>query len=170
MNTILSLMVWGMTLLYVMSVGLLVNLNLKGRWLAIIQCRNQDKIRWISPCLLLRNIDLPYNGSGINEENHIVNGSRIAWLIDDSIGAILSVPFCPYHFVPYHFVLEPYILYLPLDLSLPYAIPNGQERTAGLGYMLSMMRKCIMVQLGKPKNKERRGNLCILRSANFCMC
>ena len=30
-----------------------------------------------------------------------------AWLIDDSIGAILSVPFCPYHFVPYHFVLEP---------------------------------------------------------------
>src|SRR6218665_409178 len=22
---------------------------------------------------------------------------------------ILSVPFCPYHFVPYHFVLEPYI-------------------------------------------------------------
>jgi len=49
------------------------------------------------------------NGSGINEENHIVNGSWIAWLIDDSIGAILSVPFCPYHFVPYHFVLEPFI-------------------------------------------------------------
>ena len=45
--------------------------------------------------------------SGINEENHIVNGSWIAWLIYDSIGAILSVPFCPYHFVPYHFVLEP---------------------------------------------------------------
>src|SRR6218665_3343398 len=46
-------------------------------------------------------------GSWINEENHIVNGSWIAWAIDDSIGAILSVPFCPYHFVPYHFVLEP---------------------------------------------------------------
>ena len=30
------------------------------------------------------------NGSGINEENHIGNGSWIAWLIDDSIGAILS--------------------------------------------------------------------------------
>ena len=49
------------------------------------------------------------SGSGINEENLIVNGSWIAWLIDDSIGAILSVPFCPYHFVPYHFVLEPLI-------------------------------------------------------------
>ena len=47
------------------------------------------------------------SGSGINEENHIVNGSWIAWLIiDDSIGAILSVPFCPFHFVPYHFVLQ----------------------------------------------------------------
>ena len=30
------------------------------------------------------------SGSGINEENHIVNGSWIAWLIDTSIGAILS--------------------------------------------------------------------------------
>ena len=30
------------------------------------------------------------SGSGINEENHIVNRSSIAWLIDDSIGAILS--------------------------------------------------------------------------------
>ena len=50
--------------------------------------------------------------SGINEENHIVNGNWIAWLIDDSIGAILSVglPFCPYHFVPYHFVLEPFLV------------------------------------------------------------
>ena len=48
------------------------------------------------------------SGSGINEENHIVNGSWIAWLIDDSIGAILSIPFCLYHFVPYHFVLESY--------------------------------------------------------------
>ena len=48
------------------------------------------------------------SGSGINEENHFVNGSWIALLIDDSIDAILSVPFCPYHFVPYHFVLEPY--------------------------------------------------------------
>jgi len=47
------------------------------------------------------------SGSGINEENHIVNGSWIASLIDDSIGAILSVPFCLCHFVPYHFVLEP---------------------------------------------------------------
>ena len=48
------------------------------------------------------------SGSGINEENHIVSGSWIAWLIDDSIGPILSVPFCLYHFVPYHFVLEPF--------------------------------------------------------------
>ena len=47
------------------------------------------------------------SGSGINEENHIVTGSWIARLIDDSIGTILSVPFCLYHFVPYHFVLEP---------------------------------------------------------------
>ena len=47
------------------------------------------------------------SGSGINEENRIVSGSWIAWLTDDSIGTILSVPFCPYHFVPYHFVLEP---------------------------------------------------------------
>jgi len=32
------------------------------------------------------------SGSGINEENHniIVSGSWIAWLIDDSIGTILS--------------------------------------------------------------------------------
>ena len=30
------------------------------------------------------------SGSGITEENHIVNGSWIAWSIDDSIGAILS--------------------------------------------------------------------------------
>ena len=49
------------------------------------------------------------SGSGINEENHIVSGSWIAWLIDDSIGTILFVPFCPYHFVPYNFVLEPQI-------------------------------------------------------------
>jgi len=61
------------------------------------------------------------SGSGINEENHIFSGTWIAWLIDGSIGAILFVPFCPYHFVraikwtklvdkifvPYHFVLEP---------------------------------------------------------------
>ena len=40
------------------------------------------------------------SGSGINEENHIVSGSWIAWLIDDSIGTILSVPFCLYHFEP----------------------------------------------------------------------
>jgi len=38
--------------------------------------------------------------SGINEENHIVNRSWIAWLIADSIGAILSVPFCPLPFCP----------------------------------------------------------------------
>ena len=50
------------------------------------------------------------SGSGINEENHIVSGSWIAWLIDGSIeiGTILSVQFCPYHFIPYHFVLEPF--------------------------------------------------------------
>jgi len=30
-----------------------------------------------------------------------------AGLIDDFIRNILSVPFCPYHFVRYHFVLEP---------------------------------------------------------------
>ena len=47
------------------------------------------------------------SGSGIYEENHIVSGSWIALLIDDSIGTILYVPFCPYHFIPYHFVLEP---------------------------------------------------------------
>jgi len=35
------------------------------------------------------------SGSGINEENHIVSVSWIAWLIDNSIGTILSVPFCP---------------------------------------------------------------------------
>src|SRR6218665_1997767 len=40
------------------------------------------------------------SGSRINEENHIVNGSRIACLIHDSIGAILSVPFCPLPFCP----------------------------------------------------------------------
>jgi len=30
------------------------------------------------------------SGSGINEENHIVNGSWIAWLIDDFVRTILS--------------------------------------------------------------------------------
>ena len=45
------------------------------------------------------------SGSGKNEENHIVNGSWIAGLIDDSIGAILSVIFfvrtiCPLPFCP----------------------------------------------------------------------
>jgi len=40
------------------------------------------------------------SGSGINAENHIVIGSWIAWLIDNSIGAILSVPFCPLPFCP----------------------------------------------------------------------
>ena len=40
------------------------------------------------------------SGSGINEKNHIVSGSWIAWLIDDSIGTILSVLFCFYRFVP----------------------------------------------------------------------
>ena len=40
------------------------------------------------------------SGSRINEENRIVNESWIAWLIDDSIGTILSVPFCPLPFCP----------------------------------------------------------------------
>ena len=62
------------------------------------------------------------SGSGINEENHIVNGSWIAWLIDDSIGAILSVPFCPYHFVPYYFVLEP-----PGGLARVLTVPINQQ-------------------------------------------
>ena len=39
------------------------------------------------------------SGSGIKEENDIVSGSWIAGLIVDAIGTILSVPFCPYHFV-----------------------------------------------------------------------
>ena len=30
------------------------------------------------------------SGSGISDENHFVSGSWIAWLIDDSIGTILS--------------------------------------------------------------------------------
>src|SRR6218665_2942009 len=55
------------------------------------------------------------SGSGINEENHIVSGSWIALLIDDSIGTILSVPFCPYHFVQYHFVLEPAVSVFIID-------------------------------------------------------
>jgi len=29
-------------------------------------------------------------------------------LIDDFIHNILSIPFCPYHFVRYHFVREPH--------------------------------------------------------------
>jgi len=33
-----------------------------------------------------------------------------AGLIDDFIRNVLSVPFCPYHFVQYHFVLVPYTL------------------------------------------------------------
>ena len=49
------------------------------------------------------------SGSRIDEENHIVNGSWIAWLIN---GTILSVPFCSYYFVRYHLVLEPgYVLH-----------------------------------------------------------
>src|SRR6218665_3053475 len=32
-------------------------------------------------------------------KNHIVNGSGINVLIDDFIVKVLSVPFCPYHFV-----------------------------------------------------------------------
>ena len=51
---------------------------------------------------------LGLSGSGINEENHIVSGSWIAELIDNSISTILSVPFCPYHFV--RTILSPTIL------------------------------------------------------------
>ena len=40
------------------------------------------------------------NGSGINEENHIVSGSWIARLIDDSVRKILSVPICSLPFFP----------------------------------------------------------------------
>ena len=40
------------------------------------------------------------SGSWVNEENHIVSGSWIALLIDDSISTILSVPFCPLPFCP----------------------------------------------------------------------
>ena len=32
-------------------------------------------------------------------KNHIVNESGIEILIDDFIDKVLSVPFCPYHFV-----------------------------------------------------------------------
>jgi len=51
-------------------------------------------------------------GSGFNEENHVVSGSWIAWLIDDSIGTILSVPFRPYHFF-----LEPILPYTKLHVQ-----------------------------------------------------
>ena len=39
------------------------------------------------------------SGSGIDEKNHIVSGIEIDRLIDDFIGTVLFVPFCPYHFV-----------------------------------------------------------------------
>ena len=92
------------------------------------------------------------SGSGINEENHMVNGSWIALLIDDSIGAILSVPFCLYHFVPYHFVQEPSFLFLHYhyyirwlvvswclasftvdawNTSLPLHVHNSPQSTSG---------------------------------------
>ena len=38
--------------------------------------------------------------SGINEENNFASGRWIASLIDDSIGTILSVPFCNLSFFP----------------------------------------------------------------------
>ena len=40
------------------------------------------------------------SGSGINEEHCIVSGNWIAWLIDNSIGTILSVPFRSLPFCP----------------------------------------------------------------------
>ena len=39
---------------------------------------------------------------------------------------ILSVPFCPYHFVPYHFVLEPH------DAITDKNIPLHQQPTTSL--------------------------------------
>jgi len=42
-------------------------------------------------------------------KNHIVNESGIEWWLYPYyfIRTILSIPFCPCHFVRYHFVLEP---------------------------------------------------------------
>src|SRR6218665_1926271 len=63
-----------------------------------------------------------------------MNGSWIARLIDDSIGAILPVPFCPYHFVPYHFVLE----------------PNPQRRSRlQHGYCIGVSRRSAQATAGK---------------------
>src|SRR6218665_1245225 len=36
---------------------------------------------------------------------------------------ILSVPFCPYHFVPYHFVLEPFSV---VEMQLLSLLPLGR--------------------------------------------
>ena len=76
--------------------------------------------------------------SGINEENHIVSGIWIAWLIDDSISTILFVSFCPYHFVPCHFVLEPSkpIAYRVLDVELGAQIGERGFRVCNSSILL----------------------------------
>src|SRR6218665_2632763 len=52
-----------------------------------------------------------------------VNGSGINVLIDDFIVKVLSIPFCPYHFVQYHFVRIPFCPYTILSVPFcPYTI------------------------------------------------
>src|SRR6218665_1387796 len=66
------------------------------------------------------------SGSGINEETHIVSGSWIAGLVDDSIGTILSMLFCPYHFVLEPIIVVVLYLYIYLVLLAVRKIPRKE--------------------------------------------
>ena len=65
-------------------------------------------------------------------KNHIVNGSGIDILIDDFIGKVLSVPFCPYHFVC--------IPFCPRTLETPYKSVKFRGRITNSSAQLEIPR------------------------------
>src|SRR6218665_266318 len=83
-----------------------------------------------------------------------------AGLIDDfvrnifypyhSVRAILSIPFCPYHFVRYHFVLEPLAILTRVGLILyAHIVPKMQSNLS----LVLLRRRIIDQRLYSSMNK-----------------
>src|SRR6218665_2293438 len=81
--------------------------------------QNRTKVGWLDAfgckfhhfvCTILSVSFCPIPFCTVTIQTHITNktGQRLdGWMHLDASSTILSVPFCPYHFVQYHFVRSP---------------------------------------------------------------